>query len=69
MPDLPKPIEEFWGVFLRLHRARQSDTPIAFSEVLAYSQLTGRVFTPNEVDAISELDALWHKERAKKWQT
>jgi len=37
--------------------------------VLAYSRLTGRIFTPLEVDAISELDGLWHAERAKKWQT
>jgi hypothetical protein len=60
---------ELWETFLRLHRSRQSDAPIAFSEVLAYSTLTGRRFTPLEVDAISALDALWHKERAKKWQT
>lgn len=58
---------DFWGAFVRLHRSRQSDAPIAFSEVLAYSRLTGREFTPLEVDAISELDALWHKERAQKW--
>lgn len=64
---MPEALGEFWAVFLRLHRSRQSDTPIAFSEVLAYSQLTGRDFTPDEVDAISELDALWHKERAQKW--
>jgi hypothetical protein len=66
---LPEALSEFWAVFLRLHRARQADAPIAFSEVLAYSSLTGRIFTPLEVDAISELDALWHQERAKKWQT
>jgi len=66
---LPETTSEFWATFLRLHRSRQADAPIAFSEVLAYSRLTGRIFTPHEVDAISELDALWHNERAKKWQT
>lgn len=60
---------EFWETFLRLHRSRQADAPIAFAEVLAYSALTGRIFTPLEVDALSALDALWHKERAKKWTT
>ena len=63
---LPQTMGEFWSVFLRLHRARPADAPIAFSEVLAYSKLTGRVFTPLEVDAIAELDGLWHAERAKK---
>jgi hypothetical protein len=58
---------EFWETFLRLHRSRQADAPIAFAEVLAYSALTGRIFTPLEVDALSALDTLWHKERAKKW--
>lgn len=62
-------MEELWETFLRLHRSRQADAPIVFSEVLAYSELTGRRFTPLEVDAISALDALWHKERAKKWTT
>jgi len=66
---LPETTSEFWATFMRLHSARQADAPIAFSEVLAYSHLTGRIFTPHEVDAISELDALWHNERAKKWQT
>jgi hypothetical protein len=60
-------MSELWATFLRLHRARQADAPVAFSEILAYSELTGRRFTPLEVDAISELDALWHQERAKKW--
>jgi hypothetical protein len=60
---------ELWETFLRLDRSRQAHAPIAFSEVLAYSELTGRRFTPLEVDAISALDALWHKERAKKWST
>jgi hypothetical protein len=69
VPPLPETTAEFWAVFLRLHRSRQADAPVAFSEVLAYSRLTGRIFTPLEVDAISELDALWHQERAKKWQT
>ena len=64
---VPERLSEFWSVFLRLHRTRQSDDPVAFSEVLAYSQLTGRIFTPLEVDAISDLDAVWHKERAKTW--
>jgi len=69
LPEIPKTMGELWETFLRLHRSRQPDAPIVFSEVLAYSALTGRRFTPLEVDAISALDALWHKERAKKWST
>jgi hypothetical protein len=67
LPEIPATLSELWSTFLRLHRSKPSDAPIAFSEVLAYSELTGRRFTPLEVDAISTLDALWHKERAKKW--
>ncbi len=65
IPPLPKTTSELWATFLRLHRSRQADAPIVFSEVLAYSHLTGRIFTPLEVDTISELDALWHQERAR----
>jgi hypothetical protein len=63
LPDIPPMLAPFWEDFLRIHATRTADEPIAFSEVLAYSRLTGTDFEPNEVDLISDLDRVWREER------
>lgn len=67
VPDVPAALAHFWQSFLRVHQARTADDPVAFSEVDAYSRLTGHDFTPDEIDLISELDGVWREER-RKWR-
>lgn len=66
--ECPAALSDFWGCFLDLHRQRPADGAIAYGEILAYSRLTGRAFSPLEVRAIVELDGVWREERAK-WRT
>lgn len=61
---MPQALLPFWEDFLRIHMSRTADQPIAFSEILAYSQLTGRRFEPDEIELISDLDRVWREERA-----
>lgn len=65
LPKVPPSLAFFWEAFLRLHRSRTADHPIAFSDILAYSQLTGHEFVPEEVDLISSLDRIWNEERRR----
>lgn len=69
MPEFPNGMGEFWQTFLDLHNARDPDRPIAFSEILAYSALTGRDFNPLEITGITRLDRAYRQERAAIWQT
>lgn len=52
-------MEELWGHFLNLANARHSawgPLPISYSEIKAYSEITGANFTYFEVEFIRELD-------------
>ena len=55
--------------FLDLHRARTSGAmtanPIPYSEILAWSHLTGNNPTPWEVGCLTALDAVWLNSRGK----
>jgi hypothetical protein len=64
-PGIPPPgFDYIWTVFLDLSAARQvgfGPCPIAYRDILAWSQLTGVKLKTWEVEFISRLDSLWLK--------
>jgi len=68
LPPLPADMRTFWRSFLRLHRSRSAQQPIAFEAIVAYSTLTGHQFSPDEVDLICDLDQV-HAEELNAWRT
>lgn len=61
--ELPEGTAHIWEWFLDLHRSRTSGAmtanPIPYSEILAWSTLTGNNPTPWEVGCLAALDAVW----------
>lgn len=59
-PELPAALRYLWNIFAMLHRCRGGNgfgpNPIAWSEVLAYCQLTRLSLTAWELEAIRLLD-------------
>lgn len=62
-PGLPAEAAYLWEWFLELSAARPSGgfgpSAIAYSEILAWAQLTGRRPVPWEVRWIGHLDRVW----------
>lgn len=59
---LPDAIAHVWGWFVELSRTRTSGAvaanPISYTEIAAWSALTGRRPDPFEVECIAAIDAL-----------
>jgi hypothetical protein len=61
-PELPPPLAYLWGWFMELDSQRQVGMaglgPIAYTDVKAWAELTGRHPKPHEVSALMRLDAV-----------
>ena len=62
VPALPPSLSHLWKAFQILNASCPADSPIAYAELLAYSQLIDHAFTVGELDAIKELEALYWTE-------
>lgn len=62
VPELPKEGAHVWEWFLELHSARSG--PISFTEIKAWSELTGSLIEPWEVRAIKEMDIEYLKSQS-----
>jgi len=60
---IPDGAHLIWQWFLDLNRTRTyhnaGPNPITYSEILAYTQLTGAVLRPKDIMAIRRLDDTW----------
>lgn len=60
--ELPVLFIDVWGWFLELHSTRGSNgfglNPISYSEIKAWSELTGRNPSPEDVRLIKMLDTV-----------
>lgn len=69
-PTLPAGVVHLWNAFAQLSAARTGNgfgpNPIPYSEIDAYSRLTGQAFLPWEVDAIRALDDAYVTAAAEK---
>lgn len=54
-PDVPGIVSHVFEWFMELHASRQQG-PISYSEIRAWSGLTGRQPSPFEIDLIKRLD-------------
>lgn len=61
-PEFPEVISHVYEWFLELHSGRQNG-PIGFSDIKAWSELTGRQITPFETRLIKNLDAEYLKQQ------
>jgi hypothetical protein len=61
--DFPEGAAHIWESFLDLHTSRgmgvNGPNPLTFSDILAWSTLTGLEITPFELNCITALDSLW----------
>lgn len=68
-PPCPPAAAYLWQAFVRLHGRRGSSgmgvDPITWSDLDAFTRLSGLRLTPWEIEAIEELDDLWRTEHAK----
>lgn len=53
--ELPESLEHLWFWFLELNAARD-DSPISYTELKAWAELTDRVITADEVAILKKLD-------------
>lgn len=60
-PGIPQIVEHVFDWFLQLHSSRTG--PITYSEIKAWSQLTGTRISPFEVDLIKRLDIEYLKQQ------
>lgn len=60
-PELPPGCEEILDTYWQLRRAAGTNgitlNPIRFSEVLAWQELMGVTFTPDEIEWLFDMDA------------
>ena len=54
-PEFPAIVDHVWEWFLELNAAR-SQGPISYSEIKAWSELTGQQVTPFEIKLLNKLD-------------
>lgn len=58
--EVPATLEYLWNWFLELHRARGSNgygpDSLSYTEILAWSTLTGRIIEPWEVQILKDID-------------
>jgi len=70
MPDIPAALAHLWEWFSELHGSRAGNgggpNPIAFTEIEAWSRLTGRLIQPRDVHAIMALDSAFFTELAEQ---
>lgn len=62
--DLPELIPEAlptWEAFWMLHTRRAPGVPLSFSEIEAYTRITGEPLDPWQVRAICKLDDEWQQ--------
>ena len=61
-PDIPSPLAHVWGWFCELDQARTGNgfgaNPITFSELQAWSMLTGNHPRPHEIRLLQKLDRI-----------
>jgi len=61
--ELPKSVEYLWSSFLSISTGRQmgysGPLPITFSEIFAWTKLTGNKLLPIELEVIKRLDNLY----------
>jgi hypothetical protein len=55
----PLDMAEYWRIYCDLSKAKLSDQPISYSEMLAYADLHGHRFSMLSIHVIKELDMLW----------
>lgn len=65
LPDFPEEYTFAWSSFFDLNNCRGSNgfgvNPISFSEIEAYTRLTGKVLLPYEINAINIIDSCFLK--------
>ena len=70
VPDIPAALAHIWEWFCDLHAARSGNgggpNPISYSEIMAWSLLTGRAPAPRDVRAIMDIDAAFFSELAEQ---
>ena len=70
IPPVPIELAYLWRAFNRLASRRTSNgfgpNPIPWSDIAAYSVLTGFPFAPWEVEVIEELDRVFLAEMSKQ---
>lgn len=68
-PPMPPALTYLWAAFLRLANRRGSNgfgaNPISWTELEAFSRLSGLRLTPWEIETIEMLDNLYRVEQAR----
>lgn len=71
--ELPPEAAHIWSWFISLHRARGSNgmgpNPLSYTDIHAWSSLTGIGVRQSELDALFEVDQIWLAKQAKKTDT
>lgn len=70
LPPIPAALQHIWDWFCELSAARSGNgggpNPIAFTEIDAWSRLTGRLLAPRDVQALMLLDQAFFTELAEQ---
>jgi len=69
LPPIPIGAVHIWAAFIRLHNRRGSSgfgpSPILWSDIEAFSRLSGIRLDPWEIEIIEDLDLVFFAEQAK----
>lgn len=68
-PEIPAAVEHIWGWFLQLSATRGGGfgpAPLAYSEIEAWTRMTGDDPTPWELERIMELDRIYLNHMAER---
>ena len=69
-PAIPHNVAHVWGWFRELNQARTSNgfgmNPLTYSEIEAWSRISGTVTRPQEIQLLKRLDAVYLSVMAKK---
>ena len=58
-PEFPELLSHLWEVFVDLSNSRSEKVPLTYSEIKAYTDLTGTSLSPKDVEVIKRLDNTW----------